>query len=102
MYIRFIMKGTIYRLLPYPLVSLTRGDSVVSCVKFSVDGKYLATGGNRATQIYDVTTGAKTWCVHPSLSSTVVTELLIVEQCSRGTVQTRRPVYTAVSAFAQM
>lgn len=34
-------------------------DSVVPCVCFSVDGKYLATGCNRTAQIFDVKTGAK-------------------------------------------
>ncbi|KAG6879425.1 hypothetical protein C0992_002691 [Termitomyces sp. T32_za158] len=37
---------------------LTRS-SVVCCVQFSIDGKYLATGCNRTAQIYDVKTGAK-------------------------------------------
>lgn len=35
--------------------------SVVCCVQFSADGRYLATGCNRSAQIYDVKTGAKTW-----------------------------------------
>ena len=47
------------------LTSAPRGNSVVCCVKFSADGKYLATGCNRAAQIFDAKTGAKTWCVHP-------------------------------------
>ena len=34
--------------------------SVVCCVHFSADGKYLATGCNRTAQIYDTETGAKT------------------------------------------
>ena len=31
------------------------------CVRFSADGKFLATGCNRSAQIYDTKTGAKTW-----------------------------------------
>lgn len=37
--------------------------SVVCCVRFSADGKFLATGCNRSAQIYDTKTGAKTQCV---------------------------------------
>ncbi|KAJ7665893.1 chromatin associated protein [Mycena polygramma] len=36
--------------------------TVVCCVQFSADGRYLATGCNRTAQIYDVKTGTKT-CV---------------------------------------
>jgi general transcriptional corepressor TUP1 len=39
-----------------------RFDSVVCCVRFSHDGKFLATGCNRTVQIYDTRTGQKT-CV---------------------------------------
>ena len=35
--------------------------SVVCCVCFSADGRYLATGCNRTTQIFDVQTGGKIW-----------------------------------------
>lgn len=34
--------------------------SVVCCVQFSNDGKYLATGCNKTTQVYDVATGVLT------------------------------------------
>ncbi|KAJ2914117.1 hypothetical protein MD484_g6284, partial [Candolleomyces efflorescens] len=34
-------------------------ESVVCCVKFSSDGKFLATGCNRSAQIYDTKTGVK-------------------------------------------
>lgn len=36
-------------------------ESVVCCVRFSNDGKYLATGCNRTAQIYDTLTGFKSW-----------------------------------------
>src|ERR1700722_1457691 len=49
------------------LVCCSKADSkhvsVVCCVRFSADGKFLATGCNRTAQIYDTKTGAKTWCV---------------------------------------
>ena len=32
--------------------------TVVCCVKFSNDGKYLATGCNKSAQVFDVTTGS--------------------------------------------
>ncbi|KAF5366117.1 hypothetical protein D9757_010934 [Collybiopsis confluens] len=44
------------------LVHTLMHESVVCCVRFSADGRYLATGCNRTAQIYDVKTGFKT-CV---------------------------------------
>ncbi|KAF7316020.1 putative TUP1-general transcription repressor [Mycena indigotica] len=48
------------------------GWSVVCCVQFSVDGRYLATGCNRSAQIFDVKTGRKTRCVFTQLSFSTV------------------------------
>ncbi|PBK61591.1 WD40 repeat-like protein [Armillaria solidipes] len=50
------------RVLDVNLVHTLMHESVVCCVRFSADGKYLATGCNRTAQIYDTKTGAKT-CV---------------------------------------
>ncbi|KAF8518386.1 WD40-repeat-containing domain protein [Hysterangium stoloniferum] len=50
------------RRLDVNLVHTLEHESVVCCVRFSADGKYLATGCNRSAQIYDTKTGAKT-CV---------------------------------------
>ncbi|KAL4244758.1 hypothetical protein ABKN59_010289 [Abortiporus biennis] len=44
------------------LVHTLLHESVVCCVRFSADGKFLATGCNRTAQIYDTTSGEKT-CV---------------------------------------
>ncbi|KAL8279445.1 hypothetical protein RQP46_008257 [Phenoliferia psychrophenolica] len=47
------------RVLDVGLVHTLVHDSVVCCVKFSPDGKILATGCNRNTTLYDTKTGAK-------------------------------------------
>jgi glucose repression regulatory protein TUP1 len=49
------------RVLDVNLVHTLMHESVVCCVRFSADGKYLATGCNRTAQIYDAKTGIKTW-----------------------------------------
>ena len=41
------------------LVHTLEHDSVVCCIKFSLDGLYLATGCNHVAQIYDISTGQK-------------------------------------------
>ncbi|KAN0125926.1 WD40 repeat-like protein [Russula decolorans] len=57
-----IFNPKIKRVLDVNLVHTLHHESVVCCVKFSADGKYLATGCNRAAQIFDAKSGAKT-CV---------------------------------------
>ncbi|KAL7423517.1 general transcription repressor [Cryptotrichosporon argae] len=55
-------------------------ETVVCCVKFSHDGKYLATGCNRTAQIYDTKTGAKT-CVLLDEAATRTGDLYIRSIC---------------------
>ena len=47
------------RVLDVDLVHTLDHHSVVCCVRFSQDGKYVATGCNRSAQIFDVATGHK-------------------------------------------
>ncbi|KAJ5566944.1 Transcriptional repressor Tup1 N-terminal [Penicillium sp. DV-2018c] len=52
-----VFNPEVQRVLDVELVHHLNHDSVVCCVRFSRDGKYLATGCNRSAQIFDVTTG---------------------------------------------
>jgi glucose repression regulatory protein TUP1 len=54
---RFNPKAT--RQLKVDLVHTLDHQSVVCCVNFSADGRYLAAGCNRATYIYDVATSQR-------------------------------------------
>ena len=54
-----IYNPQIRRQLDVDLVHTLGHDSVVCCVRFSLDGRYVATGCNRSAQIYEVDTGQK-------------------------------------------
>ncbi|EPE07232.1 transcriptional repressor rco-1 [Ophiostoma piceae UAMH 11346] len=54
-----IFNQQVPRVLDVDLVHSLQHESVVCCVRFSADGKYVATGCNRSAQIYDVQTGEK-------------------------------------------
>ncbi|KZP33848.1 WD40 repeat-like protein [Athelia psychrophila] len=54
-----VFNPKVKRVLDVNLVHTLMHESVVCCVRFSADGKYLATGSNRAAQIYDTKTGSK-------------------------------------------
>ncbi|KAF3935686.1 Beta-TrCP [Dactylella cylindrospora] len=47
------------RVLDVDLVHTLEHNSVVCCVRFSQDGRYVATGCNRSAQIFDVSTGKR-------------------------------------------
>ncbi|KAI9797738.1 MAG: general transcription repressor [Candelina submexicana] len=52
-----VFNPMLQRTLDVDLVHTLPHDSVVCCVRFSHDGKFVATGCNRAAQIFDVRTG---------------------------------------------
>jgi general transcriptional corepressor TUP1 len=54
-----IFNQNVQRVLDVDLVHTLQHESVVCCVRFSADGKYVATGCNRSAQIFDVQTGEK-------------------------------------------
>lgn len=54
-----IFNPRVPRMLDVDLVHTLEHHSVVCCVRFSQDGKYIATGCNRSAQIFDVQTGHK-------------------------------------------
>lgn len=54
-----IFNPRVPKLLDVDLLHTLQHESVVCCVRFSADGKYVATGCNRSAQIFDVVTGQK-------------------------------------------
>lgn len=52
-----VFNPNIRRILDIDLVNTLVHDSVVCCVRFSHDGKYVATGCNRSAQIFEVASG---------------------------------------------
>ena len=54
-----VFNPEIPRVLDVGLVQSLTHESVVCCVRFSHDGKYIATGCNRSAQIFDVHTGER-------------------------------------------
>lgn len=57
-----ISNPKVAQILKVDLVHTMEHSSVVCCVRFDAEGKYLATGCNRSAQIYDIHTG-QTVCV---------------------------------------
>ncbi|KAI9677594.1 MAG: general transcription repressor [Caeruleum heppii] len=54
-----VFNPRVQRVLDVDLVHTLQHDSVVCCVRFSHDGKYIATGCNRSAQIFEVSSGKK-------------------------------------------
>ncbi|RYP07258.1 hypothetical protein DL765_009210 [Monosporascus sp. GIB2] len=75
-----IFNQAVPRMLDVDLVHTLVHESVVCCVRFSADGKYVATGCNRSAQIYDVTSGEKV-CVLQDENVDVTGDLYIRSVC---------------------
>ncbi|KAI0822891.1 WD40-repeat-containing domain protein [Trametes gibbosa] len=75
-----VRDGQKKRALDVQLVHTLMHESVVCCVRFSADGKYLATGCNRTAQIYDTKTGQKT-CVLVDEQASKTGDLYIRSVC---------------------
>ncbi|KAH8682982.1 WD40-repeat-containing domain protein [Tricladium varicosporioides] len=75
-----IFNPAVPRILDVDLVHTLMHESVVCCVRFSADGKYVATGCNRSAQIFDVVNGQKV-CVLTDESVDSVGDLYIRSVC---------------------
>jgi len=75
-----IFNPQVPRVLDVDLLHTLQHESVVCCVRFSHDGKYVATGCNRAAQIFDVVTGQKV-CVLQDDTAEQVGDLYIRSVC---------------------
>ncbi|KAJ6629863.1 WD40-repeat-containing domain protein [Mycena sp. CBHHK59/15] len=71
-----IYNPKVKRTLDLALMHTFMHETVVCCVQFSPDGKYVATGCNRTAQIFDVQTGRKT-CVLADDSTSKTGDLYI-------------------------
>lgn len=75
-----IFNPQIPRILDVELMHSLPHESVVCCVRFSHDGKYVATGCNRSAQIFDVVSGHKI-CILQDDSVDNVGDLYIRSVC---------------------
>ncbi|TAQ89785.1 hypothetical protein B7494_g1860 [Chlorociboria aeruginascens] len=75
-----IFNPQVPRVLDVDLVHTLQHESVVCCVRFSHDGKYVATGCNRSAQIFDVVSGQKV-CVLLDDTVDTVGDLYIRSVC---------------------
>ncbi len=75
--------------------------SVVCCVQFSPDGKYVATGCNRSARVYDAKTGLQKWYVmslrHKVVVGTLTLQRLLRIAFSKSRARLPCLVNTAVS-----
>lgn len=76
-----IFNPQVQRVLDVDLVHSLTHESVVCCVRFSHDGKYVATGCNRSAQIFDVQTGEKIVTLEDHGAQDMTADLYIRSVC---------------------
>ncbi|KAH7308214.1 transcriptional repressor TUP1 [Stachybotrys elegans] len=76
-----IFNPGVSRVLDVDLVHSLVHESVVCCVRFSHDGKYVATGCNRSAQIFDVQTGEKVCVLEDHNATDMSADLYIRSVC---------------------
>lgn len=76
-----IFNPQVQRVLDVDLVHSLAHESVVCCVRFSHDGKYVATGCNRSAQIFDVQTGEKVCVLEDHTTGDMTADLYIRSVC---------------------
>jgi glucose repression regulatory protein TUP1 len=72
-----IFNSQVSRVLDVDLMHTLTHTSVVCCVRFSQDGKYVATGCNRSAQIFDVNTGEKVAILEDHMAQELSADLYI-------------------------
>jgi glucose repression regulatory protein TUP1 len=76
-----VFNASVQRVLDIDLVHSLNHESVVCCVRFSHDGKYVATGCNRSAQIFDVQTGEKVCVLEDHNAQDMSADLYIRSVC---------------------
>ncbi|XP_044717565.1 WD domain, g-beta repeat domain-containing protein [Hirsutella rhossiliensis] len=76
-----IFNPQVQRVLDVDLVHSLTHESVVCCVRFSHDGKYVATGCNRSAQIFDVQSGEKVCVLEDHNAQDMTADLYIRSVC---------------------
>ena len=69
------------RVLDVGLIHSLTHKSIVCCVRFSHDGKYVATGCNRSAQIFDAQTGEKMCVLEDNNAQNMTTDMYIRSVC---------------------
>jgi general transcriptional corepressor TUP1 len=76
-----VFNPNVQRVLDVDMIHSLNHESVVCCVRFSHDGKYVATGCNRSAQIFEVATGEKVCVLEDHNATELSADLYIRSVC---------------------